>query len=203
MSSLIGLVGCALERPALFGGTRAPPAYDAAARESLRLPSGEACLKRLDALGVAYRRLGPRAGVDTLVEIRGPIAGVSYTVHGRPRLVCDCRLALALHDVGPVLAARNVSEVKHSGAYVPRTTRTGRPSLHARGLAIDAHVFALGQARVSVANDFERGLGCGAGAPVLNQLACDLRETRLFRELITPDHDAHHHDHFHLGIAPL
>ena len=91
------------------------------------------------------------------------------------------------------------------GAYSNRRTRQGRPSLHALGLALDAAKFKTAGVSHSVENDFVRGLGqsCVPDAPVLNQMACQLRRLGLFRELITPDHDADHHDHFHLAIVPL
>jgi hypothetical protein len=190
-------VGCAREG--------IPPAYDPSSVESLRIPGGKRCLELLGQLGVEFKPLAQRGRMATPVEIRGEIGGVRYTSGGKRSLVCDCRLALALHWSAPVLNAWNISEVEHMGAYVNRTTRRGRPSLHALGLALDAAKFKSKRGSHSVARDYVRGLGptCVDDAPTLNQMACQLRHLGLFRELITPDHDSDHHDHFHLAIVPL
>lgn len=186
-------------------GPELPSAYDASAVQSLRIPGGKRCLALLDQLGVSHRSLGPRAGMDTPVQITGAIAGVRYTHDGQSSMICDCRLALALEWSAPVFASFHVSEIEHYGAYSNRRTRLGRPSLHARGLALDAARFKFARSTESVAKDYARGLGagCWSGAPELNQLVCQLRGLGLFRELITPDHDADHRDHVHLAIAPL
>lgn len=189
-------LGCALDG--------VPPAYDPSSRESLRIAGGERCLEILSGLGVQYEHLGARGKASTLVNVRSDIGGVLYTTGGKRSLVCDCRLALALYWSAPVLSRWNISEVEHMGAYVDRRTRRGSPSLHALGLALDAATFKSEGNSHSVAHDYERGVrGCSPQAPPLNQLACELRRLRLFRELITPDHDADHHDHFHLAILPL
>jgi hypothetical protein len=199
MRWLLGLglflaLGCAHEG-------QVPAAWDASAVESLRIPGGKRCLSVLDRLGVKYKKLSPRGNVKTPVEIQSAIAGVSY----KPTLVCDCRLALALHWSAPVLEAWHISEVEHYGAFSNRTTRRGRPSLHARGLALDVARFKFPDARLDVASNYERGwgAGCGPNAPPVNRIVCQLRQLGLFRELITPDHDDDHQDHVHLGIPPL
>lgn len=181
-----------------------PPAWFGGPNQSLRIPGGEKCLGWLDTLGVEYRRLPPRPGVDTPVEVAGPIAGVRYVSQGEESVVADCRLVLALDWIGPSLRQLGVTEVRHSGAYVYRTTRSGRPSLHARGLAIDVHALNFHDKRAVVERDFARGLGdgCQPDAPELNRLTCTLRRLDLFQELITPDHDADHRDHVHLAISP-
>jgi hypothetical protein len=200
---LLGLFGPGCARDA--AGPQTPGAYDSNALQSLRIPGGQRCLDLLDQLGVKYQRLSPRGRVATPVEVVGDIAGVRYVTEGRPSLVCDCRLALALHWSAPVLLAWNVSEIEHYGAYANRTTRQGRPSLHARGLALDAARFKFSSVSQSVSEDYARGWGpgCWPEAPALNQIVCRLRSLGLFRELITPDHNSDHHDHVHLAIVPL
>lgn len=184
-------------------GHHPPSAYDPRATQSLRIPGGERCLETLTQLGVKYQRLKPRGNMATPVHVVGDIGGIRYVSQGRPSLVCDCRLALALHWSAPVLAAWNISSIEHFGAYADRSTRRGRPSLHAMGLALDAAAFRFASTRQSVAEDYARGVGCWQEAPAVNQVVCRLRDLRLFRELITPDHDADHDDHVHLAIAPL
>ncbi len=172
---------------------------------ALGLPSGSACLSWLDTLGVSYRPLDELRGVDTPVEVLGPIAGVRYVTAGKPSVVGDCRLMLALDWAGRTLTRVGIDEVRHSGAYVYRTTSSGRPSLHARGLAIDLHAVRSGANWFDVERDYEHGTGpeCDSVTPFLNHVYCRLRQLELFREIITPDHNAEHHDHFHLGIAPI
>jgi hypothetical protein len=169
------------------------------------IPSGDACLERLDSLGVHYRRLDAKKGIETPIVTTGPVGGIRYFANGGLPLVCDCRLALALHQIGPLLASHGVSAIRFSGAYSYRLSRVGRLSLHAYGLAIDLHEFVVGGQNLSVERDFVRGLGdgCAADAPALDQIACTLRQTGLFKELLTPDYNADHHDHIHVAIAPL
>lgn len=181
----------------------APRAWFAEDR-SQRIPGGEKCLSWLPRLGIRHERLPPRPGVATPVAVHGPIGGVEYRTLGESQVVADCRLILALDWIGPSLREFGISEVRHSGAYVYRTQRSGRKSLHASGLAIDLHAFVGPGGPAVVESDFARGLGdgCEAGAPELNRLVCELRRLRVFRELITPDHDHDHHDHVHVAISP-
>ena len=179
------------------------PSAPKAKSEPAPLPAGESCLAKLTELGIAFRTLPERRGVETPIIVEGPIGGVRYHAYGAVPLICDCRLALALFQVSPLLTSLDITGARFSGAYVYRRTRSGRPSLHARGLAIDIHELSSKSGRFSVKHDFERGLPepCGPGLPLLNTVACRLRASSLFRELLTPDSDPDHHDHFHLGIA--
>lgn len=182
-----------------------PPAYDSTATAARDIPGGNECLRLLRRNKIEFRRTGKKRGVETPVVVLGPLGKIRYTVGGKTSLLCDCRLAIALHRTGPTLSSIGVTEIKGSGAYVYRTTSSGKPSRHALGLALDAHYFRFrdGSWR-SVKRDFGRnlGFGCKSGNPRLNRIACKLRKLRLFRELITPDHNSDHHDHFHLAIGP-
>lgn len=168
------------------------------------IPGGEACIERLRQRGVRFEPLTDERGVETPIAVHGPLGGVEFWSVAGPMIV-DCRLALALEDVGPEFVALGIRRVRFSGAYVYRTSKKGRLSLHAYGLAVDMHEVATAAGTLSVRRDFQRGLGdgCGTDAPLLNQLACRLRRLGLFRELLTPDYDSDHYDHLHLGIAPI
>jgi hypothetical protein len=170
------------------------------------IAAGEACLDELQQRGVTFEVLEDQRGVDTPVEIREPLGGIRYHTWGDAPLVCDCRLAVALIEIGPQLRAAGVTAARFSGAYVYRTTRSGRRlSLHAHGLAIDIHEFTVDGQAVSVKHDFERGVTgptCD-GLPPVNEVACRVAERGLFRELLTPDDDRDHHDHFHFGLARI
>jgi hypothetical protein len=171
---------------------------------SLAIPDGEACLALLESRDVAFHPLASKPGMVTPVAVTGPIGGVRYESAGATSLVCDCRLAVALDWLAPELRSFGIKEVQHSGAYVFRTTRSGRPSLHALGLAIDVHRVHAGTHRLDVSRDYARGQGpsCEQGSAVLNRLACELDRTGLFEQVITPDDDSDHRDHLHLAIAP-
>lgn len=168
------------------------------------LPGGEACLEQLRARKVQAKPLPGQKGVDTPVVVTGPISGVEFFSDNGP-MVLDCRLALGLSDIAPDFQALGVTRARFSGAYVYRTSKQGRLSLHAYGLAIDIHQVFTKDGLLSVEHDYKKALvdGCTPEAPLLNRLACRLRARGLFRELLTPDYDADHHDHIHLGIAPL
>lgn len=168
------------------------------------IPAGEACLSELDARGIAWQARREERGVSTPVLVKGPIGNVRFFSDVTP-FIADCRLVLALSDLAPEFEAQGVTQVRFSGAYVYRTRRSGTLSLHANGLAIDIHEVWFGSERLSVKKDFARGQGreCRPGMPRLNVLACRVRKARLFKELLTPDDNADHHDHFHFGVARL
>ena len=167
------------------------------------LPRGRDCLQWLQRLGIAHRPLDRVTGVATPVEVSGPIAGITYISAGKTTFVGDCRLVLALDWAGRSLAMVGVNAIRHSGTYVYRTTSSGRLSLHALGLAVDVHALRAGDVWYDVSREYESGTGpvCESLQPFLNHVYCRLHQLNLFRELITPDHNAEHHDHLHLGIA--
>ncbi len=165
--------------------------------------SGQRCLAELSAKKVRYRSLDEQPGIETPVHIEGPIGGITYFAHGL-KLIVDCRMGLTLARIAPLFARHDITRVRFSGAYVYRLTRHGKLSLHANGLALDVHELITKEGTsFEVERDFARAVGCGKGVPFINRVACDLRDTGLFRELITPDYDADHKDHLHLGIPRL
>ena len=184
-----------------------PPSRRSPIASGNDIPGGDACLAELDRRRIPYESLAAKRGVDTPIAVRVPLGGVRYFTWGDAPMICDCRLAVALDELGPQLRAIGVTAAQYSGAYVYRTTRNGhRLSLHARGLAIDIHNFTLEGQQLSVKKDFARGrqraTGC-AKLPPVNQVACYATQRALFHELLTPDSDADHHDHIHFGVAPL
>jgi hypothetical protein len=176
-------------------------------RNELRtvLPGSSDCLARLGGHGVRFRALDRELGVHTPIIVEGPIAGVRYYTGGNGPLIADCRLVLALALVGDGLTSYGVSDVRFSGAYVYRLSAKRRVSLHAYGLAIDLHGFTRHGVHYEVKQDFRRGLGTSlaADAPVANAIAARFQNSGLFHEYLTPDHNADHHDHVHIGVSPL
>jgi hypothetical protein len=176
-------------------------------RNELRgvLPGGATCLARLTERGVPYHSLDHELGVKTPIVVDGPIAGIRFYTGENGPLVADCRLVLALDLVAPELTALGVSDVRFSGAYVYRLSNKGRVSLHAYGLAIDMHGFTRLGVRYEVEQDFRKGLGTTlpADAPAVNVIASRFHDSGLFHEYLTPDDNADHHDHVHVGVSPL
>ncbi len=173
--------------------------------DSRAIPDGEACLQELVRRGISFRTAEERRGITTPIVVEGPLGGVVYRGLGGAPFLCDCRFAVALSWIGPDLLAAGVTEAWYSGVYSYRMARRiGRLSLHAYGLAVDVHEWTVQGKRLTVTDDFERGLSdpCSSTHP-LNRLSCVLRSTGLFREMLTPDTDADHHDHFHISIVPL
>jgi hypothetical protein len=183
--------------------TKSPTSSPSVRTAASPVVGGPACLAELAARGVRFSKSAPVLGVATPVVVQGPIAGVRFYTLERKAFVVDCRLALALSEIAPDLRELGVTEARYSGAYVYRTSHPGRMSLHAYGLAIDLHEFKVNGEGLLVKRAFEKGLGCASDLPLLNQLACRVRERRLFHEQIGPDDNAAHHDHFHLGLRPL
>jgi hypothetical protein len=205
-------LGAPAAPPLVAGITSSPapapapaPAWQPISVASRDIPAGDRCLAMLDATGTTYKKLSAKNGVETPIEVTSDIGGIRYEPGAGQSLLCDCRFAVALHRVAPVLKSAGVSRVRFSGAYSYRMSRVGRISLHAYGLAMDVHELTVNGTTLAVRRDFKRGLadGCASDAPALNQVACRLKSAGMFRELLTPDFNADHWDHFHLGVEPL
>jgi len=185
------------ERPPSFARLNS----SAAAKKTPRpVASGSKCLRELGERKVAHRVLPGLRGVENPVEIRGALGGVHYYATDGRSFQMDCRLALALDELGPTMQEFGITRIRYSGAYVYRTTRTGRLSHHAYGLAIDLHDFETKRNTLAVKRDFKRNVSCGARAPQLNDLTCALRRQPLFEEFLTPDYNADHYDHLHVSV---
>lgn len=169
-------------------------------------------------LGVTRFR-GAAVGVQTPVRVTGPIAGVRFVTPGSksPYGIMDCRLALALSDLAPLLKRYDVVEARVDNMYRPHAHLPGKkkPSQHSYGLAADVTRFKRADgSELIVERDFQGAIGepvCGADArarselsseaATLRDLICDVTRAGLFHHILTPNHDAAHRDHFHLDIA--
>jgi len=181
------------------GAGRAPRATTAPSP----IPGGATCLRELERLDVPFRSSEPVLGIATPIVLAGSLDGIRFFAADHRPFLADCRLVLALRKVTPDLRALGVSAVRFSGAYVYKLTHPGRMSMHAFGLAADLHAFEIHGALLEVKRDFEHGLGCRDGMPVLNQVACRIRAHGVFKEQLGPDDNAAHFDHFHVGLKPL
>lgn len=180
------------------------------------------CLRELDEREVPYERFGRARGVSTPVLLMGPLHGVLFFHADAPdwltsarREVLDCRLVLSLDDFARALSARGVTSVVHYGIYrsdVPLPAH-GRPQHHVAGLAIDVAAFVKADAtRIEVLRDWSRKGGvksCSEDAPAaglsnnaleLRGILCDVAKEKMFHQVLTPNHNAQHRDHFHLEV---
>ena len=186
---LVALAGC--------GGTPAPSAL-----------SGRACLSRLAAEEVAYRRVespdasDSRCHVDTAVQVSRIDAALS-----RPATM-SCAMASRLDEfereaLQPLARAelgKRVTRIDHLGTFACRgiTGRPSRLSQHALGQAIDVAGFRLSDgSRVSVERDWSDS---GEKGVFLHRLAS--KACRYFSVVLTPDSNADHYNHLHFDIGP-
>jgi hypothetical protein len=178
------------------------------------------CILALEARDVPYERYAARArGVETPVRLMGPLHGVRFQHADTPdwlasakREILDCRLVLALDDFAAIVAARGVTTVLHYGVYrgdLP-LPRRGRPLHHIAALAIDVATFVKDDGtRLDVRHDWRGTVGeatcAGAAASTgrtadLRELLCEVVREKLFHQVLTPNHDERHKDHFHLEV---
>jgi hypothetical protein len=169
---------------------------------------GATCRASLRRDGVAFSALPDRAapaadgcGIPHGVTIaRGP-TGVAY----QPPLAITCSLAQLLPDFERVLQdearaqlATRVVRVQTFGTYSCRVMRGWRATMseHAFGNAIDVAAFETADGRtITVERDFRRA---GAAGTFLHRLHDRLRAESLLSYVLGPDHDAAHHNHFHI-----
>jgi hypothetical protein len=169
---------------------------------------GPACRASLRRDGVAFSPLPDRAapgadrcGIPHGVTIaRGP-TGAVY----QPPLTITCSLARLLPELERVLQdearaqlATRVVRVQTFGSYSCREMRGWRSTMseHAFGNAIDIAAFATADGRtITVERDFRRA---GPAGGFLHRLQDRLRAETLLSYVLGPDHDAAHHNHFHV-----
>lgn len=176
-----------------------------------RAISSQACLARLRELRVPFRLAGPRRGLVTPVVITGPVNGVKLTpMWGRRPALMDCRFALILHRIAPIIRQVGVDDLRYSGFYSYRyVSGSGRLSRHANGMAADIfEVRGPGGLRANVLKDWVKAKGrpgsCVAGVTshkgsVLRRLACALEYSGILFQVMTPDSDYAHRNHYHLS----
>jgi hypothetical protein len=216
-----GVVLLALAAHALAAdGGAAPPTVPAPEGDDTG-PS-KACLAGLRARNVEFVEQ-PTKGVRTPIRLAGANLGPLRLVMrdrrpGGVMPVMDCELARALLDAAPVFQGAGIRDLIFSGMYQYRTRRgSSKLSEHAHGLAIDVHQFGSPDGRVlDVERDFEAGVGdwssrdqvACVGSPektearTLRELACTLRYSSAFREIITADDNSDHENHFHIEAFP-
>jgi hypothetical protein len=180
------------------------------------------CIAELDARDISYERYGHYArGVRTPVHLMGALHGVRFRhadmtdfLASAQREILDCRLVLALDDLAAVLATRGYTTVLHYGVYrsdVP-LPKHGPVRHHTAALAIDVASFVKDDGtHLDVRRDWRGHMGehtCEDGAPEdedkpsheLRGILCEVARAKLFHQVLTPNHDAQHWNHFHLEV---
>lgn len=182
--------------------------------------SAKTCLARLRKLRVGFRPGPRRRGLATPVVITGPINGLKLTpMWGRRPALMDCRFALILHRIAPIVRRVGVDEFRYSGFYSYRyVAGSGRLSRHGNGMAADIfEVRGPGGLRANVLKDWVKAKGrpgnCVAGvtdrkARVMRRLACALEYSGILFQVLTPDSNYAHRNHYHfsamrVGERPL
>lgn len=168
-------------------------------------------------------RDAPEVGIP--VRLRGPVAGVAFTIPWTadldrdPHAIWDCRMVAAIVPLAEWLAARGVTEVQYFSALRRGKIVQQKPkSQHNLGLALDLLALRRGSAPAAKVEDHyprrslrqcpragQSGLGAPPppGAPasdLLLGLVCLAAEGGLVHTLLTPDHDRAHANHLHLDL---
>ena len=163
------------------------------------------CHAELDRRGIAYVT-APIQAATASCAVDDPVQVSAAEIAWSQPAIVACRFAVTLDDfardsVEP-LAKRyfgeGVSILHHYGAYSCRTTSSGRPSLHAKGEAIDLAGFVLEDGTViSVEHDWRRRGPRSQFLHALARAACGR-----FSVVLTPDSDKDHLNHIHLDSGP-
>ncbi len=174
-----------------------------------------ACLRALDEAGViwapwAYSTQydgGLACTIDDPIRVTSPINGVSYRYYNQDTpgtMSMACELALALVDLGDLLAEYELTDVLHVGTFNCRKI-AGSNSLsqHGLGLAIDIWAFedAAGQDYI-LERDWEHGTTNPQGqkARVLYEVGQKMYDRNIFNIVLTPNYNAAHDNHFHVDL---
>jgi hypothetical protein len=170
---------------------------------------GEKCQGLLERAGVRFNALPPRSageqcGYDDAVRFTGGGAGgIGYPPAD---LGTSCRVAAGLalwewHVVQPAALehfGQKVASIDHFGSYSCRRIygrAEGQWSEHASADAVDIAAFRLEDgSRISIVGDWSDGGRKSAFLRDVRDGAC-----KLFSSVLSPDYNAAHRDHFHLG----
>lgn len=172
---------------------------------------------------VSFHALDPREAPEVAmpVRLRGPVAGVTFTIPWSQdqerdhHAIWDCRLVAAVVPLAEWLFARGVTEVQYFSALRRGKIVRDKPtSLHNVGLALDLYAIKRdGEAPARVEDHYPRRVlrrcpapdagGPGsAPADLYLALVCLADQRGLVHTLLTPDHDRAHHNHLHLDLKP-
>ncbi|MEA2119109.1 extensin family protein [Halovibrio sp. HP20-50] len=169
----------------------------------------EGCLAALDTVPNGQLRYTPMA--DYTPTASCPLENVvrmhTSSVAFNQSFVASCPLALAwvmyerhaLQPAAEEIMGSQVSQVNHVGSFACRNVygrETGRHSEHATAEALDVVGFRFENGeQISFANDWDDDGKAGEFLRAARDGACDT-----FGNVLGPDYNAAHADHFHLGM---
>jgi len=176
------------------------------------------CLEQVRRDKLPFKRCGKVDSIAAPLRFSGELGEVTFQVppEKTPFGLIDCRLALVLSDITPLLRAHHVRSVRIDSFYRPRARLPaghGKKSQHAYALAADVVSVTLDDGReLDVERDFHGRLDapvCGPEAFLepetdeavrLRNLVCDMARRGAFHHMLTPNHDHAHRNHLHLDI---
>ena len=163
------------------------------------------CLAELDRRGVQYQVEPQSASTSQACLVRNPIRVSDATVPFSRPTVAACNFVLKFDQferevIRPLAKrsfGRDLKTVIDFGAYSCRSTRAGRESEHAHGLAMDIAGFELSDGTmIAVKEEWTKR---GTGRDFLHAVAT--QACRYFNEVLDPDSDRDHVDHIHLDLG--
>ena len=163
----------------------APKAYNHF-RPLLLDGGGESCIKELEGIGVSFKSLGDKGSSECPIKNAVRISKFKSTTISSP-FILSCPTA---NKVAIWLERSKIKYIKHNGTVNCRKMRGwGIQSEHSYGLAID--ITKIDDAVVK--DDWVNFQGKGKRLKSASKIACDY-----FSNVLTPDTNRLHHDHFHL-----
>lgn len=190
-----------------------PMAEDAPARRYGAM-STQRCRAAVEARGLPVIAASA-AQVRQPMRLRGPLSGVEVILPPAPSPfgVMDCRLVVALDDVARWLAGHGVVAIRADNTHRPDAMmKSGEPSQHALGMAIDIMAFERRDGTVvPVLGTWSAQVGeapCGPTSRAavtpderwLRGIVCMLARRHAFHHMLTPNTDAAHRDHLHFDL---
>lgn len=168
--------------------------------------SDQLCLAELDRLGVQYQVAALPASTSPACLVENPVRVSAATLPFSRPAVAACGFVVQFdkfeREVIRPLAKREFGQdlktIVHLGAYSCRSTRLGRESEHAKGLAIDVAGFELSDgSMITVKQDWTKR---GPARDFLRAVAA--QACHYFSEVLDPDSDLDHIDHIHIDLGP-
>ena len=143
------------------------------------------------------------------IKVEPLINGVSYSYYNQsaPRpMYVSCELADALHRLGDILKQYDIVEVLHIGTFNCRKI-SGKDKLsqHSYGRAIDIWGFVDRAGERYVLEDHwehDTEMPRSAKARVLYDIAQQMHQQQIFHNILTPNYNAGHDNHFHVDLEP-
>lgn len=204
---------------ALLAGCARPSAPPVASAAPQLVDPDSACLQDLQRLRVTFQPMQSFASDDGC-GIANPVRVSSGAIGWNRPATMSCSLARTLvrfeTEVVQPLALQHfgqpIKRIHNAGSYDCRTRRTdstkvaarvgsskgGRLSEHAKGMALDVSGFELADGSMVTLKKHWRGAGASSDfLQDVGRASCSI-----FNVVLTPNHDRSHQDHFHLDVGP-